>query len=104
MQRSGFVLQEASVEMSSQAWSIGATLCHACSVSATHDRSSRDFKLYWLVVLGGMVLRCTMVSTATCSAVRVQGGGAVGRRGGVDGCRTSKDDADLFPKDGLAVL
>jgi hypothetical protein len=56
---SGFVLHGASVEMSSHAWPTGATLCHAWSAGATHDRSSRDFKLCRLVVLGGMVLRCT---------------------------------------------
>ncbi|XBH54342.1 hypothetical protein VPH35_076669 [Triticum aestivum] len=56
---SGFVLHGASVEMSSHAWPTGATLCHAWSAGATHDRSSRDFKLCRLVVLGGMVLRDT---------------------------------------------
>mgnify|MGYP005831086641 CR=1 FL=1 len=56
---SGFVLQGASVEMSSHARPTGATLCHAWSAGATHDKSSRDFKLCRLVVLGSMVLRCT---------------------------------------------
>ena len=36
----------------------GATLCHAWSAGATHDKSSKDFKLCRLVVLGNMVLMC----------------------------------------------
>ena len=55
---SGFVLHGASVEMSSHAWPTGATLWHAWSAGATHDRCSRDFKLCRLVVLGSMALRC----------------------------------------------
>ena len=80
---SGFVLHGALVEMSSHAWPIGARLCHAWSAGATHDRSFRDFKLCRLVVLGGMVLRCTGGDCNVLSSLR--GGGAVGRRGSADG-------------------
>jgi hypothetical protein len=46
-------LHRASAEMSSHAWTTGATLSHACSVGATYNRSSRDLKLCRLVVLTG---------------------------------------------------
>jgi hypothetical protein len=39
-------------------YSAGATLSHAYSAGATNDISSRDFKLYRLVILGDMVLQC----------------------------------------------
>jgi hypothetical protein len=45
--------------MSSHAWMTSAKLSHACSESVTHEISSIDFKRCRLVVLVGMVLRCT---------------------------------------------
>ncbi|XBI88308.1 hypothetical protein VPH35_026288 [Triticum aestivum] len=43
MRWSGKVLHGASAEMSSHAWLTSATLCHAWSAGATHDRSFTVF-------------------------------------------------------------
>ena len=67
---SGFILHGASVEMSSHAWPTGATLCHAWSAGATHDRSSKDFKLCRLVIPGSMALRCISGDRDVLSCLR----------------------------------
>jgi hypothetical protein len=55
-----------------------------CLVGATHDRSSRGFKLCRLVGLNDMVSR-GLGGDHACVGARTQGGGVVWHHGGVGG-------------------